>query len=129
MSTSIPIPIYVLHANTLQEESHLHNQLHADVEGPIAQKPTTSTAIQTARDAIAHAAGLDTEQWCTRYVIVVDRPATDVLDYGVLVVNMDFRGRVDGTYHLHPLFCCVYIRLANNNIKKRTENAPLASSK
>lgn len=95
MSTATPIPVYVLHPTTPEEDTDLNSQIHAEVESPIAQRPP-GTTIQTARDAIAHAAGLDTEQWSTQYMIIIDRPVGEVPDYGVLVVNMDFRGRLDG---------------------------------
>lgn len=103
MSTTNSIPVYVLQPSTPEEESQLDNQIHAEVEGPIARKPSDTTTIQTAREAIAHAAGLDSEQWYTKYVIIIDQPADGIQDHGVLVVNMDFQGRLDGIHPpIHP---------------------------
>ena len=62
--------------------------------GPIT-KEVSYSGIQSVPDAIHHALNLDKDQWYQRYIIIVDQPRWKSLD-GVLVINMDFEGGIDG---------------------------------
>lgn len=91
-------PIYILPSLNLSPEDRKGVLDIIAEAGPIAEEVLCHEGIQTPSDAIRYTSStLNKDHWHHDYIIVVDRPGWKPPDQeGVLVINMDFKGEVDG---------------------------------
>ena len=86
------IPVYILASYGCQDVREILDVLAE--AGPIIKKARNSV-VQSVPTAIHHASNLNQDQWDQNYIIIVDRLQWKSTD-GVLVINMDFEGSLDG---------------------------------
>ncbi|BCR90757.1 uncharacterized protein ACHE_60643S [Aspergillus chevalieri] len=92
MSTG-KIPLYIMIAHSDDDEREIFKTFAE--AGPMAEKVPDADTLENTFDAIIHADKLDGDYWLQEYLIIVDRPEWKT-DDGVLVINKDFKGSIDG---------------------------------
>lgn len=97
MSTG-KIPLYIMIAHSDDDEREIFKTFAE--AGPMAEKVPDADTLENTFDAIIHADNLDGDYWLQEYLIIVDRPEWKT-DDGVLVINKDFKGSIDGKSQSH----------------------------
>ena len=92
MSTG-KIPVYILIPHSDDDERGIFKAFAE--AGPMAEKIPDADMLENVFDAILHTNKLDGDYWLQEYLIIVDQPEWKT-DDGVLVVNKNFKGSVDG---------------------------------
>lgn len=87
------IPVYILIPHSDNDEREIFKAFAE--AGPMAEKIPDADTLKDAFDAILHADTLEGSYWLQEYLIIVDQPEWKT-DDGVLVVNKNFKGSVDG---------------------------------